>query len=66
MMDLNFSSHGIICKIDEILLQNNVIETVHTWIWTAALVSFLNLNSLRADIALNPVCNVIAASCSCK
>lgn len=31
-----------------------------TWMMMAALVCFRNLNSLRAVIALKPVCNVIA------
>jgi hypothetical protein len=47
-------------------LNSSLIEKNHTWMWTAAFVSFLNLNSLRADIALKPVCNVIAAACNCK
>lgn len=33
----------------------------NTWTMMAALVCFCNLNSLRAIIALKPVCNVIAA-----
>lgn len=32
----------------------------------AALVSFLNLNSFRPDIARKPACNVTADFCSCK
>ena len=46
--------------LDFLSFLNQKVNENKTWTRIAALVCFLNLNSFRAVIALNPVCNVIA------
>lgn len=58
------ASEKLILELGQVAQENKqVVMSLNnngTWMMMAALVCFRNLNSLRAVIALKPVCNVIA------